>query len=87
MGSLVAVVRGGDCAGAGDISGMLCTLGSVAGGGCLSGMCLRTRCGSFQDLVHLDVGVGKGGSIGASRERIIYFFWRMAIISSAVWRS
>ena len=86
MGSLVAVVRGGDCAGAGVISGMLCTLGSVAGGGCLSGMCLRTRCGSFQDMGNLGVGVGKGRSIGESRERIIYFVWRMDIISSAVCR-
>ena len=42
------------------------------------------RCGFFQALVHLDVGVGEGVSIGESGES--FFVWRMARIYSVVWR-
>ena len=37
------------------------------------GLCLRTRCGYFQDLGNLDVGVGEVGSIGESGEIILSF--------------
>ena len=42
--------------------------------GGLSGMCLRTRCGYFQYLVNLNLGVGEGGSIVNSGEIIVLFF-------------
>ena len=50
----------------------------------LSRLCLLMRCGFFQALVHLDVGVGEGVSIGESGAS--FFVWRMARIYSVVWR-
>ena len=49
------------------------------------GVCLRMRCGYFRDLINLDVGIGEGGSICESGERISSFIWRMASIYYAVW--
>ena len=43
-------------------------------------MFLWTICGSFQDLVNLDVVVGEGVSMGESGERIFSFIWRMVSI-------
>ena len=63
VGALVAVVRGGGGARAGVLSKLLCTFGSISGGGGLSGLCLRTRCEYFQYWGNF---VGEGGFIGDS---------------------